>query len=418
MSESITLEVERRAALVARQSFGKLVALVAARNGDIAGAEDALGEALRQALEIWPLRGIPRNPEAWLLTLARRRRVDEIRHRVVAETAVPELQLRTTAVFDLYSGRDIPDERLKLLFVCAHPAIDEVLRTPLMLQTVLGFEASEVAGLYVTSGPSMAQRLVRTKRKIAEARIPFVLPERDEMAMRLSSVLEAIYGVCAWQWNFTQRRSGSKAPMIDEALYLAELVADMVPDDAETLGLAALVNYLAARNPTHAGYTPLAARAADQWDLARVKHAETLLKLAHTKGSLGRFQLEAAIQSVHASRAYSGEVDLDALCLLHEGLARLAPTIGGAIAQAIVLCQARGAATALVALRRLSPEQVKGYQPYWAALAYILSCQGDITEAIAATDAAIELTSDQSVRDYLLDRRTVLEKRQFPLAPP
>jgi RNA polymerase sigma-70 factor (ECF subfamily) len=400
-------EVERRAAMVARQSFGRLVALVASRNGDIAGAEDALAEALRHALESWPVNGLPRNPEAWLLTFARRRRVDAIRHRVVQENATPELQLRVPTIFDVDARQAIPDERLKLLFVCAHPAIDEALRTPLMLQTVLGFEAADIAHLYITSGSAMAQRLVRAKRKIAEARIPFVVPERGDMPMRVAAVLEAVYGICAWHWSFSHQALLAARPMLDEAVYLAELVAKLLPEDPEALGLAALVNYLAARRqPPDEQYVPLDERGADHWDSDRVRHAEALLRRAHDRKCMGRFQLEAAIQSAHASRAQSASVDWEALCVLHEGLARIAPTAGGLVAQAIALCHARGPDTGLAALGRLDPSQVENFQPYWAARAFILGLQGQRPEANLALDRTLSLTSDALVRQYLETRRT------------
>jgi RNA polymerase sigma-70 factor (ECF subfamily) len=364
---------------------------------------------LRHALESWPTHGIPQNPEAWLLTFARRRRIDTIRHRVVQERATPELQFRAHTVFDLDPHQGIPDERLKLMFVCAHPAIDESLRTPLILQTVLGFEATHIARLYMTSAAAMAQRLVRAKRKIVEARIPFIVPQRSDMQERLTAVLEAVYGICAWQWSFGDQSTFAARPLLDEAVYLAEVTATLIPQNPEALGLAALVNYFAARGPSsNDSYVPLDERSSEHWDLKRVRRAERLLSKAHGKGAIGRFQLEAAIQSVHASRAYSTTVDWNALCLLHEGLARIAPTAGGAVAQAIALCHAQGPGTGLIALSRLDRKQMVTFQPYWAARAFILAEQGATLDACLALDRALELTADPAIRQYLEQRRALI----------
>src|SRR5689334_9951557 len=177
----------------ARRSYGKLVAWLAARTRDVAGAEDALADAFAAALERWPRIGVPEKPEAWLLAVARRRDVDAVRRRLTGEAARGHLQLIAEEVEARMTNDDLPDERLRLMFACAHPAIDAGVRAPLILQTILGFDAAAIASGFLVSPATMGQRLVRAKARIREIGIPFRVPGREELGERLDAVLEAIY---------------------------------------------------------------------------------------------------------------------------------------------------------------------------------------------------------------------------------
>ena len=257
MSEAPTSEA--RAAEVARASYGKLVAIMASRTGDIMVAEDALADAFVKALTTWPKTGIPDRPEAWLLTVARNRRTDTERRdaRLDFTDEVPDMT-------DTAPDPDaFPDERLKLLFVCAHPAIDKGVHTPLMLQTVLGLEAADIADVYLASAPAMAQRLVRAKRKIKAAGIPFTIPDPDALATRHTPVLEAIYGAYARDWF------AGDGDLSQEALFLASILAQSLPHEPEALGLAALFTFAQARRDArlvNGMLVPVPEQDTDLWD--------------------------------------------------------------------------------------------------------------------------------------------------------
>lgn len=402
-------DANARAAEVARASYGRLLALLSARTGAIIEAEDALAEAFRRALERWPDQGIPDRPEAWLMTVAKNALTD--RHRAHArETPADGIDaiLSDTAA----DPEDIPDERLKLMFVCAHPAISPAIRTPLMLQTVLGLEAVEIAPAFLVSPTAMAQRLVRAKRNIRESRVPFALPEAAEMPARLDAVLEAIYAVFAldWQGGTLDARDASLAR---EAMYLADLVAALLPGEAEALGLSALICLSRARLPARldadGALVPLDAQDTRLWDLRMIAEGNRRLAAAHRLGRPGRFQIEAAIQSAHADRARTGVTDWQAVAHLYAGLVRIAPTLGARVAEAAAIGHALGPEDGLAALARLGPAG-ESFQPALAARAYLEARSGNTPAARRSYDAAIALTTDTPSLRYLTSALAQLAK--------
>ena len=237
---------------VARTSYGRLVAYLSSRSRDIAAAEDALSDAFRTALEVWPERGIPDRPEAWLLTAARRRLGAARRHGEVRMRAEPDLLLLAEEA-DPADEELCPDRRLNLMFVCAHPAIDPDIRTPLMLQTVLGIEAARIGAALLVAPVAMAQRLVRAKAKIRDAGIGFALPGRAEIAERADAVLAAIYAAYGTGWEDVLGADEKRKGLADEALFLGRLVVELMPDMAEARGLLALMLYCEARKPARRG---------------------------------------------------------------------------------------------------------------------------------------------------------------------
>lgn len=382
-----------RAEQTARASYGKLLARIAARTGDIMAAEDALGEAFAEALKTWPVRGVPEHPEAWLTTVARNRLIDAQRRgkRMVVTDEVPEMPALST------DGEEIPDARLRLMFVCAHPAIDRTLHTPLMLQTVLGLEADAIGRAFLISPSAMAQRLVRAKRKIRDAGIPFSLPGRSDMAGRLSAVLEAIYGAFSTDWIDGQ------SPFSGEAIYLAQMTAGMA-DEAEALGLCALLLFIHARRDARLAdgvLIPLEEQDTMLWDQAMMAQAEALLRRASAKSTMGRFQIEAAIQSVHAARVRSGKTDWFALSQLYAGLSSLYPTIGGAVSQAAAVGRDAGPGAGLDMLAKIDPAAIATYQPAWAVRADLLRRAGQLSEAREAYEKAISLCTEAPLRKWL-----------------
>lgn len=334
----------------ARASYGRLLALVATSVRDIPLAEDALGDAFERALTTWPAQGVPANPEGWLLTVARNRLRDAFRSAAVRTSVTLDddiadaLRDGQTDVASIVEGRTaIPDRRLELLFACAHPAIDPAARTPLMLQTVLGFDAARIAAAFAVEPAAMAQRLVRAKRRVRDAGIPFRVPTRADMPDRLPAVLEAIYGAYALEW--LDQGEAIRESLADEARWLAVLVASLMPDEPEAWGLAALLTYAQSRAParTTTPWPPLDEQDTALWDRVLIAEAAVLLRRAHALGRpLGRFQIEAAIQSVHCDRARSGVVDRDALRTLYRGLVAIAPTAGARAALAAIDAQAQG----------------------------------------------------------------------------
>ena len=313
---------------VARRSYGKLVAFLAARTGDVAGAEDALSEAFAAALVEWPASGIPQNPKAWLMAVARNKLIDAARRRQGSERAAGHLRLMAEELAALTGSEAyIPDDRLRLMFACAHPAIDPGVRAALILQTVLGFDAATIASAFLLSPQAMSQRLVRAKNKIRQAGIPFRLPEREELLERLDSVLEAIYAVFSEGWSDPAGTELRHRNLAEEGIWLGRLIASLLPDEPEALGLLALMLHAEARRGARRDgqgeYVPLAEQDVARWDARLIEEAEALLSRAGTLGAVGRYQLEAAVQSAHAVRRITGRSDCVAIERIYGCLAAL-----------------------------------------------------------------------------------------------
>lgn len=391
---------------VARDSYGRLVAFLASRWHDLAAAEDALGDAFLAALETWPRTGVPDKPEAWLLTAARRKLLDRARHFRVEESAVPALLVLVDEAQELANGGMIfPDDRLKLLFVCAHPAIDASSRTPLMLQTVLGLDAKRIASAFLVKPSAMGQRLTRAKTKIRDARIAFQVPDLKELPSRLDTVLGAIYAAYGSGWDDFSGADLRRKGLATEAIDLGRLLVQLMPRDPEALGLLALMLHCDARRDARRGlngaYVPLSEQDTARWSKPMIDEAESYLALAAKAGQIGRFQLEAAIQSAHAQRARTGRTDWEAIALMYEGLVRIAPTVGGLVGRAAALAEARGATAGYALLELIPTESVKDYQPYWALAAHVLRLMDRREEARSAYECAIGLCEDSATREFL-----------------
>jgi predicted RNA polymerase sigma factor len=402
--ESTHRTIER----VARESYGRLVAYLSSHTHDLATAEDALSNALLAALTVWPRDGVPQNPEAWLLTTARRSFIDLVRHRQVVEAGEPTLQLLREEREATVSA-EFPDERLKLLFVCAHPAIDPAMHTPLMLQTVLGLDAARIAHAFLISPTSMGQRLVRAKTKIRDGGIRFEIPQERELPERLDAVLEAIYAAFGIGWDDMAGVDQRGRDLAEEAIWLARVLLQLMPQEAEVHGLLALMLHCearrAARRDPDGRYVPLSEQDSRQWSMPLIEEAERHLGEASSRGLVGRFQLEAAIQSVHAERARSGGIQWNAIMMFYEQLIRILPTLGTRTGYAAAIAEAKGAEAGLAALEAIDLNDVSAYQPYWAVRAHLLQRVGRTPEALDAFDRAIGLTEDPSVRQFLLKRR-------------
>ncbi len=396
-------DAQHAAEAAARTSYGRLLSLLVARTRDIAAAEDALSEAFVAALRTWPVRGVPDNPDAWLMTVARNALRNAARHRFVAATAASDLALLADEVAP--ETGQLPDERLKLLFVCAHPAIDAAVRTPLMLQTVLGLDAATIAAAFLVAPATMGQRLVRAKAKIRDSGLRFAVPGPDDMPDRLSDVLQAVYAAYGTSWDAVTDADANARALADEALFLARLLVQLLPLEPEPKGLLALMLYCesrrAARRGPDGGFVPLAEQDVGRWSRPMIVQAETLLTAGSQAGVFGRFLCEAAIQSVHAQRAITGRVDHEALRTLYAALVARHPSVGALVGQAAALLEAGDAPASLAALARIEPAEGERYQPYWVTRSRALLSTGDRVEARRSLDLALGLTRDEAVRQHL-----------------
>jgi RNA polymerase sigma-70 factor (ECF subfamily) len=403
---------------VARRSYGKLVAFLAARTRDVASVEDALSEAFASALADWPRNGCPTNPEGWLLTAARRKLIDFARRRRTGDLAGGELQrlaeeLEAAAIANTTDAVQIPDQRLALMFACAHPAIDAGVRAPLILQTLLGLDAGMIASAFLTSPAAMSQRLVRAKDKIRQAGIPFRIPEREELPGRLSTVLDAIYAAFSEGWADSGGTDVARRDLAEEALYLGQLITQLLPDEPEALGLVALMFHVEARRPARRNasgeYVPLAEQNMELWNIEMIATAEALLLRASALTAIGRYQLEGALQSAHVHRRRSGQANWAAVVRIYDALLELSGSPVVAINRALALAEVDGAAAGLESLERLTGDaRLTEYQPFWAARAELLARTGARPDARHAYEVAIGLERDPAVRRFLQQRQAAL----------
>jgi predicted RNA polymerase sigma factor len=404
----IEVRARETAEMAARRSYGKLVAFLTARTRDVAQAEDALAEAFAIALIDWPEKGCPENPEAWLLTVARRKVIDGDRRRLNAENAGEELRLMAEG---LGSAKDaeIPDRRLALMFACAHPAIDAGIRAPLILQVVLGLDARAIGSAFLTSPAAMGKRLVRAKEKIREAGIPFRIPEREELSERLEGVLDAIYAAYAEGWADANGTDVARRDLTEEAMFLARLVAELMPEQPETLGLLSLLLHLEARRRARrtalGEYVPLAEQDVSQWDFEMIREAVELLRCAATGAMVGRYQLETAVQSAHMYRRRTGQMNWADVVELYDSLFAFTGSPVVALNRALAIAERDGAKAGLAAMSALDLDPRLGeYQPYWAARAELLAKVGAYEDARQAYEMAIGLAREDVVRRFLQGR--------------
>ena len=392
-----------QAMLAARESYGKLLAILAARMRDVAAAEDALADAFAAAIAQWPEDGVPVNPIGWLLTVARRSAGHAAARRETADRNMAMVQMLEDERNDRTSD-GFGDDRLKLMFVCTHPAIAEDAQAPLMLQTVLGLDAARIAASFLVAPASMGQRLVRAKRRIRDAGIAFAVPESEGIPARLSAVLSAIYAAYGTAWDDVAGADPRLAGLANEAIWLARLTVQLVPDQPEALGLLSLMLHCEARRAARRGpdgtFIPLRDQNVALWSGDMMAEAEAALRSSAQASQPGRFQTEAAIQSLHAQSRTTGERLHGPLTQLYDVLARFAPTTGVLVARAVALAENGDAKTALSQLNAITGAET--YQPWWAARARILWLCGHESAALEAASRSAGLSSDPGVRHFLL----------------
>ena len=406
-------QAQSAADAVARRSYGKLVAFLASRTQDVAAAEDALSEAFAAALSEWPRNGCPANPEGWLLTVARRKMIDVFRGQNRRQLVSVEIQSIADVLATAPTDTEIPDERLAMMFACAHPALDPAIRAPMILQAVLGLDAARIASAFLASPAAMGKRLVRAKIKIRQTAIPFRVPGREELPGRLDVVLQAIYAAFSEGWTDPGGADAVRRDLAEEAIYLARLVSELLPNEPEALGLLALLLHAESRRKARRSLTgdfiPLAQQDPSLWNADQIEEAESLLHRASTLGVIGRFQLEAAIQSAHADRCRTGKPNWAFIIQLYDGLFALSQSPVVAINRAVAIAEIHGASAGLDVLSSLEADsRLAQYQPYWAARAELLARTGAFAQARHAYEIAIGLERDEAVRRFLDARRSAL----------
>lgn len=357
---------------------------------------------------------MPANPEAWLLTAARRRQIDAARRAKLRGEKADEVIRHVEALASEQAEQPvIPDERLRLMFACAHPSLDAAVRAPLILQTILGFDAGAIASAFLVSPAAMSQRLVRAKLKIKQAAIPFRIPEPDELPGRLEAVLEAVYAVYAEGWADPEGAQARERNLSVEGIWLGRLLVSLLPGEPEVLGLLALMLHAearrAARRSPVGDYIPLEQQDTTLWDAALIEEAEALLARAGQARQIGRYQLEAALQSAHANRRICATTDWAAIVTLYEALVLLTASPVAAINRAVALARLAGPQAGLAGLDEVaSDRRIADYQPYWAARADLLARAARQEEARNAYSRAIGLESDPVIRRYLQGRLAAL----------
>lgn len=386
-----------------REARGRLLSILIARLGNFDLAEEALSEAMLSALTHWARSGVPASPEGWLLKVAHRKAIDRIRREGAGARRAQSLAVMTADKAG-EEAPEIPDERLRLIFTCCHPALEEKSRVALTLRTVCGLSTRDIAAVFLDAEAAMGQRLSRAKAKIAAAGIAFAVPEKDAWPLRLQSVLAVIYLVFTAGYA-AGPGPGAGAGLAGEAIFLARLLNDLRGQEAEIEGCLALLLLTHARQAARTGPEGESVPVADQdrslWDYAAIAEGRALLGDAMARRAPGPFQIKAAIAACHLA---DGGPDWPQIAMLYGGLVRLEPTPVVRLNRAVALAEAGALQPALAEIARLG-SLLDGYQPYHAAAAELYSRAGDTVKAQAAYERAINMAQSEASRRFLLRRR-------------
>ena len=392
---------------VVREEWGKLLAILIAHLGDFDLAEDALADGVESALRHWQRNGIPRSPAAWLLQTARRKAIDRIRRAANFDSKQADYQLLLELDRDdveSETDQEIPDERLRLIFTCCHPALDQKSRTALTLRTLGGLTTAEIARAFLDSEDAMVQRLVRAKRKIKRAAIPYCVPSSTQWGERLNTVLEVLYLIFNEGYFSSHGASLVRADLTSEALRLARVLLTLLPDEPEVEGLLALMllhdSRRRARRSIEGEMLALAEQDRSLWDFEKITAGTKCLDVALQRRRPGPYQVQAAISALHAQAQDHAATDWSEIVLLYDELFKLQPNPVVVLNKAVALSYAVSPVAAIAMLADIE-EELDGYQPLHASQADFLDRSGDFQNAELAYHRAIEMSGEATTKRFL-----------------
>ncbi len=386
----------------------KLLAVLINKIGDIQLAEDCLQEALIKAYQIWDKNLVAKSPKSWIVKIAYHKAIDFIRRQSNFEKKQDTLfELgKQSQYFDaILDDEEIPDERLKLIFTCCHPALDESSQTALTLNTICGLSVEEIAASFIVTKTTMAQRLVRAKRKIKLSNIPYKVPESKDLSIRVDAVLAVIYLIYNQGYYSDSNTSLINHDHTKEALYLAEILDKLLPNHAETLGLLALMHFhqsrFLARTENDKEIITLEHQKRNLWDQDEINRANRYFKKAMGLNSIGVYQIQSAISGVHSQAKSFAQTDWQQICGLYEKLYSYLATDTVIINQAVALCYNHQAQRAYELLQKVDPSKLKSYQPYYLAKAHVYKTLNKNQQAISNLSLAMALANNQNEKTFL-----------------